>query len=543
MECIDASTLKNLFISAANYIESKKKYIDDLNVFPVPDGDTGTNMSLTILAAAREVKNLSEVDMKQLSKAISNGSLRGARGNSGVILSQLLRGFSKIIAEYDQIDSNIFAQALKQGSDTAYKAVMKPQEGTILTVAREAADKAVELATESNDIIYVIKETIDYAEGVLQKTPDMLPVLKEAGVVDAGGEGLLCIYRGVLASLESGEVLEFELEEEVLEPTFTETPGVTNIEFGYCTEFIINANETNLIEEESNKLKQYLESLGDSVVVVSDEEIIKVHVHTNDPGKAIQKSLEIGELTNIKIDNMREQLVLNVETISAMEQKQPRKEFGFVVVAFGDGINKIFKDLGVDYIIEGGQTMNPSTEDIINAIDKVNANHVFILPNNKNVIMAANQARDIYMDKKVIVIPTKSIPQGIASMINFEQDKTVEDNIMDMEEGMTDVSTGQLTFAVRDTSVDGIDIKEGDILGIADGKIVTVNKDLDESAKELMKQLIDEDSELVTIYYGKEVDEVTAQAFGHYIEEEYDFVDVEIHYGGQPLYYYILSVE
>lgn len=551
IEYIDSTMLKEMFLSGAKYLESKKAYVDELNVFPVPDGDTGTNMSLTILSAAKEVNNSNYNNMKEVAKAISSGSLRGARGNSGVILSQLLRGFAKVIKDYDEIDTLVLAKALQQGVETAYKAVMKPREGTILTVARETAERAATLAVDSNDIEFVIRETITYANEVLQKTPDMLEVLKQAGVVDAGGQGLLYVFEGALKSLELGREVDFDV---VIEESNTEINNsnlskisTEDIKFGYCTEFIINANNAQESESEGLNLRNYLETIGDSIVVVADEDIIKVHVHTNNPGSALQKALELGELVNIKIDNMREQhtskVIAQEETQEVVVAQQERKEIGFVAVSIGEGLNEIFSGLGIDYIIEGGQTMNPSTEDVLNAINKVNADNIYILPNNKNIILAAKQASELCEDKNVIVIPSKSIPQGISAMISFEHDKGVEDNTKNMEESMTYVSTGQLTFAVRDTNIDDKDIKEGDILGIGNDKILTVEKELDIAAKELVNRLIDEESELVTVYYGKEVDEDVADEFGEYIEENYEDCDVEVHYGGQPLYYYILSVE
>ncbi len=553
IEYIESSTLKRMFVSGAKYLESKKNYVDKLNVFPVPDGDTGTNMSLTILAAAKEVKNANSHDMKAVAKAISTGSLRGARGNSGVILSQLLRGFAKVISHHDKIDTLILAKALQQGSDTAYRAVMKPKEGTILTVARETAERAAMLAVDSDDIEFVMIESIKYAEEVLDKTPEMLDVLKQAGVVDAGGQGLIYIYKGALKALQTGEELDFDMDDD--EP---EDMGVSHlakiatedITFGYCTEFIINAKNAEASEEHALQLRDYFETIGDSIVVVADEDIVKVHIHTDDPGLALQKGLELGELVNIKIDNMREQHTSNVIAETGSDQKAELaskpvelKDVGFIAVSIGDGLNEIFMGLGADYIIQGGQTMNPSTEDVLNAISQVQAENIFILPNNKNIILAANQARSLCEDKNIIVIPSKTIPQGISAMISFEHEKGINENTKNMEDAMSYVSTGQLTFAVRDTNVDNKDIKEGDILGIGNDKILAVEKDLDIAAKELIKQLIDEESELVTIYYGQEVAEYTADELGEFIGEHFEECDVEVHYGGQPLYYYILSVE
>lgn len=553
IEYIESSTLKRMFVSGAKYLESNKKYVDKLNVFPVPDGDTGTNMSLTILAAAKELKNANDHDMKAVAKAISTGSLRGARGNSGVILSQLLRGFAKVISNHDKIDTLILAKALQQGSDTAYRAVMKPKEGTILTVARETAERAAMLAVDSDDVEFVISESINYAKEVLDKTPDMLDVLKQAGVVDAGGQGFIYIMEGALKSLQAGKELDFDVEDSVSEEmdvSHLAKIATEDITFGYCTEFIINDKQPEASEEHGFQLRDYLETLGDSIVVVTDEDIIKVHVHTDNPGLALQKALELGELVNIKIDNMREQhtskIIMETESTEQVEsagQQAGQKKVGFVAVSIGEGLNDIFKGLGADYIIQGGQTMNPSTEDVLNAISQVHAENVYILPNNKNIILAAEQAKHLCEDKHIIVIPSKTIPQGISAMISFEHEKGIEENTKNMEDAMGYVSTGQLTFAVRDTSVDNKDIKEGDILGIGNDKILTVEKDLDLAARELIHQLIDEDSELVTIYYGEEVNEDKADELGEFIEEHFEDCDVEVHYGGQPLYYYILSVE
>lgn len=550
LESIDSKTLKNIFIAGAKYLESKKKYVDELNVFPVPDGDTGTNMSLTIIAAAKELQNIDENSMSQVAKAISMGSLRGARGNSGVILSQLFRGFAKEISGYDYLDTMILANAFQKGADTAYKAVMKPKEGTILTVSRAIADKASQLAEDSDSILFVLNETIKYADEILLKTPDMLPVLKEAGVVDAGGQGLIYVLKGAYMALENGGEIEIDFEESVeTEVQAVKTQISADIKYGYCTEFIINVN-TNKVknsEKESLIIRDYLETIGDSIVAVADEDIIKIHVHTNDPGKALQKGLSIGELINIKIDNMREQhshiLAENENNNQQAKDNEDRKENGFVVISIGEGLSKIFSSLGVDYIVEGGQTMNPSTEDILNAVEKVNADHVFILPNNKNIILAAMQAKELVEDKILHVIPSKSIPQGITAMINYTQGLSPEENERQMIEHLTDVKTGQLTYAVRDTNVNDQEIHEGDILGIGNDKILVVEKDITQCAKALIEHLIDEDSGLVTIYYGQDINESTANELAAYIEENYEECEVEVHYGGQPLYYYLLSVE
>ncbi len=539
-----------MFIAGAKYLESKKKYVDELNVFPVPDGDTGTNMTLTILAAAKEVQNVDENSMSQVAKAISSGSLRGARGNSGVILSQLFRGFAKEIGEHEKLDTMIIANALQKGVETAYKAVMKPKEGTILTVARAIADKATQLCQDSDDLLFTFREVILYGEEILDKTPDMLPVLKEAGVVDAGGQGLIYILKGAYKVLENNGVLDFEFEIEADHETVNLQNQKTSEEilFGYCTEFIITARPSVLVEKETLLLRDFLDSIGDSVVAVSDDDIIKIHVHTNDPGKALQKGLLLGDLINIKIDNMREQhsnkLFHESETKAVREpQQKERKENGFVVISIGEGLNEIFKSLGADTLVEGGQTMNPSTEDLLNAIDKVNADHVFILPNNKNIILAANQAKELVENKTIHVIPTKSIPQGIAAMINYTQGQSADENAEQMTQCLEDVSTGQVTYAVRDTSLNDQVIHQGDILGIGNDQILAVEKEIDQCVKALADQLINESSGLVTIYYGQEIDEASAQALATYIQDKYEECEVEMHYGGQPLYYYILSVE
>lgn len=548
IESINSRTLKNMFIAGAKYLESKKKYVDELNVFPVPDGDTGTNMTLTILAAAKEVQNVDEESMAQVAKAISSGSLRGARGNSGVILSQLFRGFAKEIAEYELLDTMIMANALQKGVETAYKAVMKPKEGTILTVARAIADKATELSEYSDDILSSFAEVILYGEEILAKTPDMLPVLKEAGVVDAGGQGLIYILKGAYKVLENNGEIDFEFEIEADEPEVVLQNMHNNGEiiFGYCTEFIITARDSLMVEKETLILRDFLETIGDSIVAVSDDDIIKIHVHTNDPGKALQKGLELGQLINIKIDNMREQhsnKLFEEEQLKKAVKVQERKENGFVVISIGDGLNDIFRSLGADYIVEGGQTMNPSTEDLLNAIEQVNADHIYILPNNKNIILAANQAKELVENKTIHVIPSKSIPQGITAMINFTQGLSPEENAEQMTGCLDDVSTGQVTFAVRDTSLNDQVIHQGDILGIGNDQILAVEKEIDQCVKILMQQLIDAHSGLVTIYYGQEIDGASANALATYIRENYEECEVEVHYGGQPLYYYILSVE
>ncbi len=543
-----------MFIAGAKYLESKKNYVDELNVFPVPDGDTGTNMTLTILAAAKEVEKANGSDIKAVAKAISSGSLRGARGNSGVILSQLFRGFAKEVGLYETLDTVILANAMGKGVETAYKAVMKPKEGTILTVARGMADKAAELAVESRDIIETLKAVIEHGNIVLEQTPDMLPVLKEAGVVDAGGQGLVYVLKGALMALESGTDMTLELEED---PTSSEVKvnvvhAEEDIKFGYCTEFIVDTQGKNTYEENEEhalRLKQYLATLGDSIVTVYDEEIIKVHVHTNDPGLAMQKGLSIGRLMNIKVDNMRiqheERVIHGVDSIIHEEENAEveMKPYAFVAVAAGDGMQTIFESLGVDYVVTGGQTMNPSTEDFAKAVETLHAEHVYILPNNKNIILAATQVNDIVDSCEVHVVQSRSIPQGIAALIAFDPEGTVDANLEEMNEAMGYVKTGQVTFAVRDTSIDSKPIKEGDILGIGDDTLRVVHPDKEEATKELLKELLDVDSELVSIYYGEDQTEEDAKALGEFIHTIDRDVEVEIHYGGQPLYYYILSVE
>lgn len=555
---INVDVLAKMFLAGAQNIEAKKDYINELNVFPVPDGDTGTNMSMTIMSAAKEVTALNNPEMKDLAKAISSGSLRGARGNSGVILSQLLRGFTKAIKEEKEIDVLALAAACQRARDTAYKAVMKPKEGTILTVASGIATKAAEMAEETDDLEVFIPAVIEYAEEVLNKTPEMLTVLKEAGVVDSGGQGLLEVIKGGYDAF-----LGKEIDYSSIKPSTSVTVNKVNaedtadIKFGYCTEFII-LTEKEFTEEDEHEFKKFLSSIGDSIVCVADDDVVKIHVHTNDPGLAIQKALTYGQLSKMKIDNMREEhqekLIRDAEKLAeeqakeeaAYEEKktaEPRKAMGFITVSIGAGMNEIFKELGADYIIEGGQTMNPSTEDMLNAIDQVNADTVFILPNNKNIILAANQAKSLVEDKEIIVIPTKTVPQGITAIINFMPDADVKTNEEAMLEEIKNVKTGQMTYAVRDTHIDDKEIHEGDIMGIGDSGILAVGKDLEETTKELIANLVDEDSELISIYYGEEVSEEEAEKFAGEIEELYPDVDVDIQFGGQPIYYYVLAVE
>ena len=547
---INVEMLAKMFLAGAGNIEAKKEFINELNVFPVPDGDTGTNMSLTIMAAAKEVSALEKLNMKDLAKAISSGSLRGARGNSGVILSQLFRGFTKAIKEVKEIDCLILANALDKAKETAYKAVMKPKEGTILTVARGIADKGWELAEETDDLEVFIPEIIKHAEHVLSKTPDMLPVLKEAGVVDSGGQGLLEVLKGAYDAFLGKEIDYSAIASSTgAAVTKVSAEAATEIKFGYCTEFIIMA-EREFTEEDEKTFKAYLESIGDSIVCVADDEIVKVHVHTNDPGLAIQKALTYGQLSRMKIDNMREEheekLIRDAQKL-AKEQKEKKKEaqkeFGFIAVSIGEGLNEIFKELGVDYIIEGGQTMNPSTDDMLNAIDEVNAKHVFIFPNNKNITLAANQAKSLVKDKEVIVIPTKTVPQGITAIINFVPDLSAEENEEVMLEEIKNVKTGQVTYAVRDTHIDDKEIHKDDIMGIGDSGIIAVGTDIAATTKEMLETLVDEDSELISIYYGADVSEEDAEKLTAEIEEKYPSVDVDTQFGGQPIYYYVLAVE
>ena len=557
MKTIDAQMVAKMFLGGAKNLESKKEWINELNVFPVPDGDTGTNMTLTITAAAGEVGNLEELNMETLAKCISSGSLRGARGNSGVILSQLLRGFTKGIKDQEELDVIDLANAMQKAVETAYKAVMKPKEGTILTVAKGAALKAAELAQSMEDMEEFCRLVIEEAQEVLSRTPDMLPVLKEAGVVDSGGQGLVEVLKGCYDALLGKEVdYSFETpkkESEVRISARTEA----EIRFGYCTEFIIML-EKAYDEKTELEFKAFLESIGDSIVVVSDDDIVKVHVHTNDPGLAIQRALTYGALSRMKIDNMRleheEKLIKDASRIAAEQKKQdeakkaekkeePRKEMGFISVSIGEGVGEIFKGLGVDYLIEGGQTMNPSTEDMLEAISQVNADHIFILPNNKNIILAANQAGSLTSDKHVIVIPTKTVPQGITAMVNYIPEETPGENELRMQEEIQNVKTGQVTYAVRDTKIDDKEIHLGDIMGIGDDGILAVGKEIQETALSMMEELVDADSEIIGVYYGEEVSEKDAQALGEKIAEKYPNTEVEVHYGGQPIYYYVVSVE
>ncbi len=552
---IDAEVLKKLFLAGAANLEAKKEWINDLNVFPVPDGDTGTNMTLTIMSAAKEVNSLAAPTMQTLSKAISGGSLRGARGNSGVILSQLLRGFTKVVRDYDELDSIIISTAFQKAVETAYKAVMKPKEGTILTVARGMADKILDLSTEIDDLEELLDKVIKYGDEVLEHTPDLLPVLKQAGVVDSGGQGLMQIMKGAYDAL-MGKEIDYEAVASQGGPSGSSEVSAQGLEekeikFGYCTEFIVMLEKPYDAAKEA-EFKAYLESIGDSIVLVSDGEIVKVHVHTNHPGLAFEKGLTFGSLTRMKVDNMREEhqerVIANAEKTAKEQAEQakkdePKKKYGFISVSAGEGLSEIFKSLGVDYIIEGGQTMNPSTEDMLNAIDKVNAENVFIFPNNSNIILAANQAQSIVEDKNIIVIPTKTIPQGISALIAYSEEASPEENTEAMTEEIANIKSGSVTYAVRDTEIDDKTIKQGDIMGIGDKTILSVGQNIQDVTKDMIEQLAGDDAELISIYYGSDVTEEDANALAKAVEAVYPDVDVEVNYGGQPIYYYILSVE
>ena len=560
---INSKLLARMFLAGAKNLDSKKEWINELNVFPVPDGDTGTNMTMTIMSAAKEVSSLTNPTMAELAKAISSGSLRGARGNSGVILSQLFRGFCKVIKEYDEIDVTILCEACQKAVETAYKAVMKPKEGTILTVAKGAAEKALELSDDTEDVVTFVEEVIKQAEYVLDQTPEMLPVLKQAGVVDSGGQGLVQVLKGAYDAL-IGKEIDYTIEGAPTgaAPAKISAETEAEIKFGYCTEFIIVLNAP-MSDNEEHAYKAFLESIGDSIVVVADDEIVKTHVHTNDPGLALQKALTFGSLSKIKIDNMREEhqekLIKDSQKLAAQQKAEeeayeaaqadektnnmPAKEMGFVSVSIGEGMNEVFRGLGVDYLIEGGQTMNPSTEDMLNAIEHVNAKTVFILPNNKNIIMAANQAVDLVEDKQIIVIPTKTIPQGVTALVNYIPDHSAEENKEQMMAEIENVKTGQVTYAVRDTEIDGKTIKQNDFMGIGDKSILSVGTDLRATTLEMVDAMVDEDSAIVSIYFGSDSDEDSANELAAAIEEKYPDVEVEVNDGGQPIYYYVISVE
>ena len=547
---INAELCAKMFLAGAKNLEAKKEWINELNVFPVPDGDTGTNMTLTIMAAAKEVVSLEEKNMEALAKAISSGSLRGARGNSGVILSQLFRGFTKGIKHYEEVDTIILSAAMQKAVETAYKAVMKPKEGTILTVAKGAADKAAELAETDMDMVDFIGQVIDHADYVLSQTPEMLPVLKEAGVVDSGGQGLMQVLKGAYDAY-LGKEIDYTIEAgETGAGVKIITSSEADIKFGYCTEFIIMV-EKKYTEETEYEFKAFLEGIGDSIVVVSDDDIVKVHVHTNDPGKAISRALTYGSLSRMKIDNMREEhqekLIKDAEKLAAKQSeeaaKMPRKDVGFISVSIGEGVGDIFKGLGIDYLIEGGQTMNPSTDDMLTAIGKVNAETIFILPNNKNIILAANQAKALTRDKNIVVIPTKTVPQGITAIINYNSELSPTENEETMLAEIKNVKTGQVTYAVRDTHIDDKEIKEGDIMGIGDHSILAVGKEMAAVTVEMVDLMMDEDAEIISVYYGYEVDESQAKTLGEKLMEKYPACDVEVYSGGQPIYYYVISVE
>lgn len=553
VQTIDAKMLQKMFLAGAKGLEAKKEYINELNVFPVPDGDTGTNMTMTIMAAAKEVANLQNPTLTELGKAISSGSLRGARGNSGVIMSQIFRGFVKELKGLDIIDVTALGNGVQHAAETAYKAVMKPKEGTILTVAKAGADKSMDLLVngDTDDIIKFCDEVAAEMEEALLQTPELLPVLKQAGVVDSGGEGLMTFIRGALDALK-GKATDFTVNTGTATRVVNGSVGASeeeDIRFGYCTEFIIMLERGEDVVE--SQLKEYLQKIGDCVVVVADDDIVKVHVHTNDPGLAIQKALTYGSLTSMKIDNMREEHQEKVirdaqkasESASAPKKEEPRKENGFIAVAAGDGLADIFRDLGVDYVIEGGQTMNPSTDDVLSAIEQVNADNIFVLPNNGNIILAANQAKNLTEDKEVYVVPSKNIPQGIAAMISFVSGRSAAENAESMEEEMQLIKSGQVTYAVRDTNMDGKDIKQGDFMGLTDKTIVSVGSDLQGTAKELIESLLDEDSELVSLYYGSDATKEQAEQLAEDIESTHEDVEVEVQYGGQPVYSYFISVE
>lgn len=556
LQVIDAGLMQRAFLAGAKGLEAKKEWINELNVFPVPDGDTGTNMTMTIMAAAKEVASMEEPTIDGLAKAISSGSLRGARGNSGVILSQLFRGFSKEIKGHETIDVDVLAASFNRAAETAYKAVMKPKEGTILTVARGMADKALEVADQTEDILVFAEKVIEHGDYVLSQTPEMLPVLKQAGVVDSGGQGLMQVLKGVLDGLKGKEV-DMTVPEAGTAVSAGAAAGASEIDtadikFGYCTEFIINV-EKKYDEAEEQHFKAYLESIGDSIVVVSDDDVVKVHVHTNDPGLAIQKALTYGSLSRMKIDNMREEhqerLIQNAEQEALrqkekeQEKQEPRKANGFIAVSVGEGLGEIFRGIGADYLIEGGQTMNPSTEDMLNAIDHVNADTVYILPNNKNIILAAEQAKYLVEDKEIVVVPSKTVPQGIAAMINFIPDHSKEENLESMTEEMSRIKTGQVTYAVRNTVIDDKEIHEGDIMGIGDHGILAVSQSIEKTVIETLAAMIDEDCELVSIYYGSDVEEADAEAVLEKAQETWPQLEFELQSGGQPIYYYLLSAE
>lgn len=539
IEYIDGALLKNMFIGAANLLEKNKEMLNALNVFPVPDGDTGTNMSLTMHAAVKELKTSDLSDIEKIGSLISNGSLMGARGNSGVILSQVLRGFSKALEGLEEIDTTVLADALDRGAKTAYRAVMKPIEGTILTVARESAERALEIAKNQNDILLFLQEVIDAGNISLDKTPELLPVLKEAGVVDAGGKGFIVILEGMLSAL-SGEEITYSAEEDLEETNYNKPQAINeDIEFGYCTEFIINDNK-----KDGEIFTKQIKDMGDSMMVVEGDGFIKVHVHTNNPGAVLEKALEIGEIIDVKIDNMRYQHRSNFENLenTSQEKELILDEYGFITVAMGDGIKNIFRDLNVGHIISGGQTMNPSTEDILKEVNKVNAKNIIILPNNGNIILAANQAKEL-SDKNVTVLATKTIPQGISALLEFNEELDLEDNVNNMTSAFETMKTSQVTFSVRDTILDGKEIKKDDILGISDGILTLVGKNIEEVTLNLIDNTLNEDSELITVFYGEGISEDQGKRIIDVLQEKYKDIDIELIYGGQPIYYYLIAVE
>ena len=559
---LDAKLLKKAFLAGAARLESQKERINELNVFPVPDGDTGTNMTLTAMSAVKAVIMVEHPTIESIAKAMSSGSLRGARGNSGVILSQLLRGFCKeITAHADNVNVSVLASAFDKASETAYKAVMKPKEGTILTVAKGGADKALELEGTTDDIAKFFGEVLSHMEKVLASTPELLPVLKEAGVVDSGGAGLIEVLKGAydvllgkVVPLADGNITTAQVSSG--KSGITDDIETADIKFGYCTEFIIMSEKEFTAKDEAD-FKHYLEGLGDCIVVVADDEIVKVHVHTNDPGLAIQKALTYGQLTSMKIDNMREEhherVIENATQIANREKEaekeakkaanEPKKKDGFIAVSAGSGLSEIFKGLGVDFVLEGGQTMNPSTDDILNAIDKVNAENIFILPNNKNIILAANQAKELTEDKNIIVIPSKTVPQGISAVINYVNDGDVEENTEKMTDALQYTKSGEVTYAVRDTAIDGKSISQGNIMGIGDEGIISVCDSVDRAVLEMLDHLVDGDSSIISLYYGNDVSESAANALSEKVAGIYKGLDIEVHFGGQPVYYYLLSVE
>ncbi|HAE44819.1 MAG TPA: dihydroxyacetone kinase [Lachnospiraceae bacterium] len=558
-QTIDASMLRKMFLSGAKNLEIKKNWINELNVFPVPDGDTGTNMTLTIMSAAAEVNKLMNPSVEDLAKAISSGSLRGARGNSGVILSQLLRGFTKVIRDYEVLDGQILAEAMQKAVETAYKAVMKPKEGTILTVAKAMADKAMEIE-DKEDLAKFLADVLHEGDEALARTPELLPVLKEAGVVDSGGQGLMAVVHGAVDSFNGLEIDLNFVSPEVQLHNVSQPISTDEITFGYCTEFIVKLDK-EFTEEDEDNMKSYLASLGDSLVFVAGDDIVKVHVHTNHPGKAFEKGLEYGQLTRMKVDNMREEhkeRLFKAEEVQAARAREageklskdaeaevetPFKKNAFISVTVGDGLAEVFRELGADVVIEGGQTMNPSTDDMLNAIQKAHAENVFILPNNKNIILTANQAKDLTKDCNVHVIPTRTIPQGITAVVNFIPDNSPEDNASAMAEEIKYVKSGEVTYAVRDTKIDGIEIKSGDIMGIGDEGIMSVGPDVSDVVMDMLSKLTDEDSELISIYNGEDFSDEDAEALRERISEAYPDIDIEVNHGGQPVYYVILSVE